>query len=72
MRIIYESFSHIDVIYKRNNVEEEQFAIDFFNQDAIRDNFSAITMLIDTLFDGVGGPGGAVPNVLAARFPVIG
>ena len=72
MRIIYESFAHVDVIYKKANIEDEKFAMEFFNQDAIRDNFSAITILIDSLFDGVGGPGGAVPNAIAARFPVIG
>ena len=36
------------------------------NQDTIRDNFSSITMLIDAVFDGAGGPGGAVPNLLIA------
>jgi len=35
-----------------------------FNQDTIRDNFSAITVLIDCAFDGAGCPGGAVPNML--------
>ena len=35
-----------------------------FNQDTIRDNFSAITLLIDQVFDGIGCPGGAIPNML--------
>lgn len=29
----------------------------------MRDNFSAITLLIDSIFEGLGCPGGAVPNM---------
>ena len=32
-----------------------------FNQDTVRDNFSAVTLLIDSCFDGGSGPG-ALPN----------
>ena len=35
----------------------------FFNQDTVRDNFSAITILIDQVFEGIGLPGGAVVNL---------
>ena len=42
----------------------EEDSIQGMNQDTIRDNFSSITMLIDAVFDGTGGPGGAVPNLL--------
>ena len=35
-----------------------------FNQDTVRDNFSSITLLIDSAFDGTGCPGGAIPNLL--------
>jgi serine/threonine protein phosphatase PrpC len=36
------------------------------NQDTIRDNFSSITLLIDSIFDGTGGPGGAFTNLLVS------
>ena len=38
--------------------------ISYFNQDTVRDNFSAITLLIESAFDGSCGPGGALPNQL--------
>ena len=46
-------------------LEEPAYADpDSFNQDTIRDNFSAITLLIDSAFDGTSCPGGAIPNML--------
>lgn len=39
---------------------------DFVNQDTIRDNFSSITLLIDSIFDGCGGPGGAFANLIVS------
>ena len=49
--------------------DEEQDEMTFsgsetFNQDTVRDNFSSITLLIDSAFDGTGCPGGAIPNLL--------
>lgn len=35
-----------------------------FNQDTIRDNFSSITVALELIFDGISGPGGALPNSL--------
>ena len=35
-----------------------------FNQDTIRNNFSALTLFVDSLFDGNGCAGGATLNPL--------
>ena len=57
--------SDIDNPFNTSALHLQQSAI-YFNQDTIRDNFSAITLLIDQVLDGIGCPGGAIPNMLIA------
>ena len=51
-----------EALSPQDSVEKD--SMQWVNQDTIRDNFSSITLLIDAVFDGVGVPGGAVPNLL--------
>lgn len=60
-RLLIESVS---IALNQADIKTYQGEYEFVNQDTVRDNFSSITLLIDSIFDGTGGPGGAVPNIL--------
>lgn len=53
-----------DIDNPLNTSAHLQHSYSHFNQDSIRDNFSAMTLLVDQVLDGIGCPGGAVPNLL--------